>query len=108
MKAIRIFYDATGKIVWTHGLNDSDFPTNIEQDLAERPAGPQCLEITDQSLIAQYNASGNGHIAGGVLIVDAPTPPTPPPPVRDLATEVDKIKSDVQAIQTKVGIAVAG
>jgi len=106
MKALRIFYDSTNKIIWNHGLEGTGkFPQSPTEELATYPMGTNCLEITDAQTIAAFLVSDTNQIVGGKLVVGTPRPPSPPPaPDRDLASELTQIEADIALIKAKLKI----
>ena len=117
MKAVRVFYrKADNSIVWYHALEGSGkFPNSIEDDLTKLPqqrvgtillggypnlyAG---IEENDPSKADAFLASDNNQIIDDVLVTGTPRPVVTPPPPRDLAAELDKLKAKLK----QAGIAV--
>ena len=61
MKALRIYYDKDGEIIWTSGLSGpGDFPRTLPEELRGLPDGTNYLEVDDEVTIDQFQkASGN-------------------------------------------------
>jgi len=78
-------------------LIDAEHNTNIQNI---RASYHERQEISHEQYHIQLNVEGERYkaelIAEGYL-----SPPSPP---RDLATEIDTIKTDIEAIKTKVGM----
>lgn len=79
MKALRIFYNDTGQIIWTHGLEGSgQYPTSQDEDLKELPQGTKCLEIKNVMTIEAFMASDNNRVVAvagdGTLVVGSSHP----------------------------------
>ena len=116
IKAVRVFYrKLDSKIVWAHTLMEpGEFPTTIEQDLAELPnvvisqeldanlnvisetklGGSSkdyaCIEVTEKA--SDFLASDTNTIVDGALVIGLPRVIPVPIPPRNLAAEIDEIK----------------
>ena len=93
MKALRIYYDAIGKIVYHIGLEGSgEFPRTVTEELQKLPLGTKLLELAD-SQIDQYLTYEGNSVQDGQLVLGTPTKTPPPPEIkRDLIAEFDNLK----------------
>jgi len=99
MKAIRIYYDNTGKIIYHIGLEgNGNFPKSAEDELSELPPDTKLLEVSDSQLINDYLIHEGNSIDNGQLILGTPAKAPPPPtPRRNLAQEIDELKGKLLA-----------
>lgn len=106
--AIRVFYrKSDNQIVWTHELRSPEgylgqFPTTVEQDLAEipdkmpdeitplggMPEDYACIPVEDTQVIEEFFASDDNTIVNAHLITGAPRPPPEPDPDTIRAAEI--------------------
>lgn len=93
MKALRLYYNKDGQIIWLSGLEGTgDFPRTIGEEFAQLPLDTDCIVITDQATIDAVLISDTNLIQDGKLIVGEPRPVPSVVPSRDLAAEIDALK----------------
>lgn len=126
-KAIRVFYrKSDGKIVWTHELRGiGEFPTTIEQDLAEildkvtsreiaydgtiisetklggKVEDYACIEEQNPQRASDALTSDENQIINGKLIIGAKRIISEPTPPRNLFTELDTLKARIEKLEGK-------
>ena len=103
MKKLRIFYDESGQVIYTHGLEGpGKFPETKSEDLLNYPKGTKCIEKVSESIIESFMASDDNKVENGKLIVGIPRPFIPIPEPRDLQAELDALKSEVEELKKEI------
>jgi hypothetical protein len=78
MKELRIFYDGTGKVVGTHGLEGGgDFPQPLADELKAYPIGTKALTITDATTITAFMTSDTSKVVNDKPVAGTPNIPSP-------------------------------
>ncbi len=102
MKALRLYYDQQGIIIYTIGLEGpGKFPKTVKKELAELPANTQMLKLTDGQTIIDYLKSEGSSVEAGKLILGKEIEKPPLPPQRDVYAELDALKAAVIALEAK-------
>jgi len=102
MKAIRIFYNQAGEILGNCGLEGpGDFPYPVAKMIEKYPANIRCLEIQDNSIIDRFLTAEGNRIENDSLQLGTPITSPPLPPMRDIFTELDGLKADVEKLKLK-------
>jgi len=79
MKALRIYYNENGDIIWTSGLEGpGEFPLSVDDELKQLPVGTQCLEIADAATIDSFSNHEGNKVIDGKLVLGVPIIVTPP------------------------------
>ena len=100
MKAVRIYYNASGEIIWTSALEGpGEFPTPVKDELATMPRGTKVIATEDEAEIASFNTATGNRVVGGKLVIGTPYEPAPVVTPRDLAAEVDDIKTRLSSLE---------
>lgn len=104
MKALRIYYDGAGKVIYNIGLEGTgDFPRTVEEELAKLPPDTKLLELTDNQQISDFLTHISNTVIDGALVLGEPLPKPPAPPIpRNPLSELDAIK---QAIKDATSLA---
>lgn len=80
MKALRIFYNKDGNVIWTSSLEGSGvFPQSVSDELKSHEDGTQCLEIDDMDIINAFMQSDTNVIIDDKLIIGKSREPIMPP-----------------------------
>jgi hypothetical protein len=90
---LRVFYK-DNTIVWT-STTDNEFPYSVEEYVKDTPQADGCewIELTDKETIDSFLISDNNSITKRKLIIGEPRPIPEPVKSRDLAKEIDELKS---------------
>jgi len=100
MKALRIYYDTKGYVTWTSSLDGpGEFPVSASDELATMPRGTKVIAIDDEAEITSFNAATGNRVVDGKLVIGTPYEPAPVVTPRDLAAEVDDIKTRLSSLE---------
>ncbi len=104
MKALRLYYDEQGVIIYTIGLEGPGvFPRTTQKEKRDLPIGTRVLTLSDELVIADcLKREGNSIKAGKLILGEVAASAPPLLPKRDLYAEIDELKATQVDIETRM------